>query len=244
MERQGVVTRAGTTERMLVVTSCTARKAVDHEQKLTLDDFMDHERKAAKEELLREYRVPAAKMYTGGQHLYVMDGVRRIRERFGPTAVSMKIISAGYGLVDENELICPYEATFKSLSRLQARSWARKLQLAESVRESLTTERLCFILLGDDYLTALDPPIRAWPGQRLVFLVKRASFGRVAGPGVTPVAAGLDQTSLGSGLAALKGKMFQRFAATLASEGSELVDTLQQDPSSATFMAAVERGHV
>jgi hypothetical protein len=68
-------------------------------------------------------------MYRGRQHLRLMDGVRLLRERFGAEAVELYIVSAGYGLVAEERLIAPYEASFNSMTAGQARAWARKLRI-------------------------------------------------------------------------------------------------------------------
>lgn len=242
--RYGFGNNNRTPSRLLVVTSCTARKTVESDRRLTLDDFRIPQRRLAKEALMGSVAVPAAHMYAGDQHRYVMDGVRRIRSAHGHDSVILKIISAGYGLLDEEDPIYPYEATFKSLSRPEARAWARQLRLPEEVREVLAPHSLCFILLGDDYLSGLEPPIRTENGQRLVFLMKESSFRRVAGPGVTVVPAGMSETRLGAGLAALKGKMFQRFAASVAAEGQGLLDEVHADPSASTFMGAIERGQV
>lgn len=179
---------------------------MDHKDRLTLEDFHDPELRMAKERLMGGSAIPAADMYTGDQHRYVMDGVHRIREALGHDAVTVKIISAGYGLLDEADPVYPYEATFKWLSRPAARAWAKQLLLPTAVRQALTSDSLCFILLGDDYLTALSPPIQPSRGQRLIFLAKRSAFDRVAGPGVTTVPAGMPETQFGAGLGRLEGQ--------------------------------------
>jgi hypothetical protein len=52
-------------------------------------------------ELIR-WALPAVRLYTGWQHRYMMIGVNAIRHKFGSAACALKIISAGYGLVDED----------------------------------------------------------------------------------------------------------------------------------------------
>jgi hypothetical protein len=41
-------------------------------------------------------------MYTGPQHIHVRAGLAALRRRVEPGAVSLRIISAGYGLLDED----------------------------------------------------------------------------------------------------------------------------------------------
>ncbi len=102
--------------RMLVVSSCTGRKCVSHDRKLTLEDSRDPYRLRAREAELTGYRVPAHQLYTGLQHVFLMKGVRLLRERFGSSCVAVKIVSASYGLVSETQPLAPYEATFNEIA--------------------------------------------------------------------------------------------------------------------------------
>ncbi len=65
---------------------------------------------------LEQYRVPAWKLYRGQQHLQLMQGVELLRRTFGRSVVDVKIISAGFGLVSEDQPLPPYNATFANLS--------------------------------------------------------------------------------------------------------------------------------
>jgi hypothetical protein len=93
--------------RLLVVTSCTGEKRVKSEKSLIWEDFQDLDRLQAKETDLRESAMPAATLYTGAQHLHVMAGVNLLRETFGTNYVDVKILSAGYGLIDEHREVVP-----------------------------------------------------------------------------------------------------------------------------------------
>lgn len=228
---------------MVILTSCTARKARAHREQLTLEDFRTPSGRLEKERALSGLSLPAGRMYAGDQHRYLMDGVGRIRRRLPQLDVSVKIFSAGYGLLDEATEIVPYEATFNALPKREARAWGRELRIAQDARAALLAD-LCFILLGDTYLEMLEPPLAVRPNQRLIFLVKPASAHRVIGPGITVVPAGKAETKFGAGLAALKGKMFQRFTAALCAEGPSLLAAVHADRYPDTFLKAVERGSV
>ncbi len=69
--------------KMLVITSCTGEKRYHPANQLVQDDFSDTERLAAREKELSEFACPAGEMYTGMQHLRLMEGVRTLREHFG-----------------------------------------------------------------------------------------------------------------------------------------------------------------
>lgn len=223
---------------LLVISSCTDKKAVKTPA-LTLDDLADPERLAQREHELVSVQRPAARMYKGQQHAYLMSGIDMLRQAFGDNFVDLRIVSAGYGLIHEDRPICPYDVTFKDMSTAQIRVWARHLGVPSDVRAVLQDFELAIFLLGSDYLDAIEPPVAAVSGQRLVFLAKRSEFSRLAGAGVVSVPAGRSETRFGAGTVALKGKMFERFAGSLANR-HELLDEIMADNSSATFLNAMD----
>ena len=109
--------------RMLVIGSCTGEKNVrECPDVLSLADFDDPSRLGRREAELSAWALRARDLYTGWQHRSMMSGVDAIRQCFGASACSVKIISAGYGLVDEEQLLVPYEATFQG----QRPKWIRQ----------------------------------------------------------------------------------------------------------------------
>ena len=227
-----------TSSRLLVISSCTGDKAVKIPEELTLDDFADSDRLARREQELASVRRPAGEMYTGRQHVYLMCGVEKLRRAFGDDLVDLRILSAGYGLIEADRAICPYNVTFNDMSKPQARAWGRRLGVPSDVRAALEDVDVAIFLLGSRYLDAIDPPIAARDGQRLVFLAEPSESSRLAGAGVVIVPAGKSETRYGAGLVALKGKMFERFAEALA-ERRELFDEIKADSSPATFLNAL-----
>jgi hypothetical protein len=205
-----------------------------------IDDFADPERLACRERELARHLRPAGEMYTGQQHLRVMTGVRLMRQRLGHEAVQVAILSAGYGLIPEDRLIGPYDLTFKTMGRPQARSWARRLGVAESIRRAIQGYDLVFVLLGSDYLDAIDPPLTGTNGQRLVFFAPLKEAKRI-GMG-TLVPAGPDEgTRFGAGLIALKGRMLELLGSAVLTEGASLLDQIAADQSPKPILAALDR---
>ena len=88
--------------RVLVVTSCTGEKRFKPSNQLTLEDFKDSARLTDQEVALANDACSAGEMYTGAQHLRLMEGVKALRQAFGQKVVDVKILSAGYGLIAEN----------------------------------------------------------------------------------------------------------------------------------------------
>jgi hypothetical protein len=222
-----------TSSRLLVISSCTLDKAETTLQQLTFDDFADSDRLTRREEELASLRRPAGEMYTGQQHLCLMRGVKTLRRAFGNEYIDLRILSAGYGLIGEDRPIYPYNVTFNDMRRSQARAWARQLGVPSDVRACLVDVEVAIFLLGAKYLDAINPPIPAHSGQRLVFLAAPSESSRLAGAGVVMVSAGqAAATRYRSTNMALKGKMFERFAEALAAR-RELLGEIIADPSPA-----------
>jgi uncharacterized protein DUF6884 len=224
---------------LVVISSCTGDKAVKSPS-LTMDDFCDAERLAESERRFAPSQRPAASMYTGFQHVYLMRGIAALQTALGPAGVDLRIVSAGYGLIRSDRRICAYDVTFNDMSRGEARAWAQQLGVPQEVREAIRDADLAIFLLGSRYLDAIEPPIVGHGSKRLVFLAKPSEATRLAGGGVVTVPAGKDQASrYGSGLVALKGKMFELWAKAVANT-PELLEATRNDQTPATFLGALE----
>lgn len=227
--------------KLLVVGSCTGEKEVrDCPSLLREADFDDPVALLYREAELSRWALPAARLYTGWQHRYMMKGVNAIRQRFGPAACALKIVSAGYGLVDEDRSLVPYEATFQRRRPRWIRERAQRLGIPQSLQQAIRDFEAVIFLLGKEYLIAVHPPSLA-PAQtqRLIFLASNAKLP--FHPNATAVPAGLEATQFGAGLVALKGKMFELFAYGLCGRPDDW-NTLLSDPTAETFLNLVEAG--
>ena len=107
--------------RVLIVTNCTGEKKFKPENQLTLSDFKDPNLFKSRSNELNDYACCAAEMYTGKQHLRLMEGVKMLRQageknnHNSTFTVDVAIISAGYGLIKEDTKIVPYEVTFSTM---------------------------------------------------------------------------------------------------------------------------------
>jgi hypothetical protein len=227
--------------RLLVVGSCTGEKDVrECPNPLTEADFDAPSTLPRREAELSHWALPAARLYTGWQHRYMMKGVNAIRQQFGSAACSLKIISAGYGLVGEDRSLVPYEATFQHKRSKWISQRAEKLGIPQAVREAIREFEVVVFLLGKEYIIAVHPsllvPVR---NQRFIFLAPNTSLP--FHPDATIVPSGLEQTRFGSGLVALKGKMFELFAYGLCHK-PDTWNEVVSDPTAETFLRLVEAG--
>ena len=163
--------------RILIITSCTGEKIVDHPEKLTLEDFRQGSAQVqARHEALQSLLTPAEELYSGQQHQRLMRGIQKAKTTPG-LEIDLHIVSAGYGLVPGNRPLAPYEATFIGMKKGEATAWARQLHIARDVRTLLNQPYdLALLLLGDDYLQAcaLDMEV-SLGGPTLVFCGKSAA---------------------------------------------------------------------
>jgi hypothetical protein len=173
----------------------------------------------------------------GWQHRYMMKGVNAIRQKFGSGVCALRIISAGYGLVDEDRCLVPYEATFQHKRPRWISERAHRLAIPQA---AIRDFEVVVLLLGKEYLIAVHPsslvPMR---NQRLIFLAPNTS--PPFHPDVTIVPAGLKETRFGAGLVALKGKMFELFAYGLCGR-PEAWNEVLTDPTAEPFLRLVEVG--
>jgi hypothetical protein len=118
---------------IIVVTSCTARKVASAERPTT-----------------------AESLYRGEQHVRLMRGVRAYRHAKSPAGpLSLRILSAGHGLLPASRAISAYDHTFQGQPRDAIRARAEELQVPRQLRRLLARPyRLALLLLGDDYLEA------------------------------------------------------------------------------------------
>lgn len=218
--------------RTLVVTSCTSEKKFKPANQLVMDDFIDPLRLAKREEALNKYRMTAGQMYTGVQHLRLIEGIERLRNMYGHDLVDLCIVSAGYGLLPEDKEIVPYEASFTTMGARKIKKWARFLKISETLNQKIKGYNLVFFLLGKDYLSALDLPLEAGAEQKLIFLAGKSSKNLIPvnGPNYFIEVGKGEAKSFSYGLVGLKGYLFKLFAQEIATKGKDLLLEVEQNP--------------
>jgi hypothetical protein len=226
--------------KLLVIGSCTGDKDVrDCPRVLTEPDFDNPEQLRGGEEELARWMLPAGRLYTGPQHLHMMEGVSVLREGFGADSCSLQIVSAGYGVVAEDRPLVPYNATFQGKRPKWIRERAAGLGIPSAIRIALRDFPLVVFLLGKEYLCSLDLPLPLQERQRRVFFSPYAELP--FGSGSTRVPAGKPETRFGASTLSLKGRMFHLLALGLASNPARW-DSLLADATASTAMELIEEG--
>jgi hypothetical protein len=230
--------------KMLVIGSCTKSKhdsECPKHSRLSLADLEDPLRLRVRQQELAKWLRPAAEMYTGRQHTQMMDGVRLIRSAFGSAVCDVVIVSAGYGLLAERTRVAPYDITFHGKSKTLIRARGERMGIPKAVRHALTGYSVAFVLLGDDYLLSVSPPLAPLGYQKLI------AFGspklrQVLGRDVVVVPAGTEAArQFRDGVTTLKGRMFHLLAKGLIRE-PEMWNELLRDQTPQTVLTLIRLG--
>ena len=184
---------------------------------------------AERERELTEWNTNAEDLYTGQQHLRLMDGVRVVRESFGADNVELFILSAGYGVIGARRAIVPYECTFQGMKKGELRAWAEHLKAGvEARRVFLTPADFTLVLLGGAYLRALALDDEVEFASPVLFFASEKARAHISGRGtfrVVPLS-NKEARRFNCGLVGLKGELGKRILRQVAAEGERFVRSL------------------
>ena len=209
--------------KILVVTPCTAAKKHEPANQLQRADFATPGLLRLRSRRLEEFETPAAQMYIGNGHLRLMNGVKDLRRSFGQDIADVRIISPGYGLLNEDDPIVPYEYTFDGQSQVEIRQRSRRLGIHEEIERLLPSYDLAFFLLSKDYVTACNPPFVIQNPAEQIFLVSESDQAIIPRnrPHIHAVCAGnrLIAQLDGANKFNLKGVVFERLCKVACNRG-------------------------
>lgn len=217
-------------KRILVVTSCTGEKLHKPENQLTIEDFQNIDRLNRRENELDNYKTTAADMYTGKQHLALMDGINSYRSAGGE--IDLAILSAGYGMLREGDMIAPYEVTFNQMNSAKIHSWSNQIKVTECLQNYIANYDLIFFLLGDKYLQAIDLPLKIKDSQKLIFFAGQSSSSKILWDnGEYMMGIGVKEAKkFRSGLIEIKGYLFAQLLKFICLNGVGIWDELYNKP--------------
>lgn len=219
--------------RTLVVTPCSAEKRFDAAQPATAADLADPGRRQQAEARLAALAWPAAEMYTSKHHRLVMDGLQAVWETWGRQTIELSILSAGYGLLDPEAQIIPYDVSFHEFDQETLSRQVARLQLRDRAAELIRGFDLVFYLLGGRYLEVLGLPLDVPDQIQQIVLTDRESLDLLpAVPGLYPfVAAGSEAAQRWHVRAAhVRGFLFGRLCGQVAHHGPVVLEWLYQRP--------------
>ena len=216
--------------RILVVTSCTGEKRFKPENQLQLDDFKNPVLLQSRSAELAEYVCPAGQMYTGSQHLRLMEGMSILRQNRVAETIDLSILSAAYGLIGEDEKIVPYEVTFNTMTSEEVDRWATTLNIHIDFEKKTQVYDLIFVLLGEQYLRSLKLPVNNRDGQSTIFLTSTGSLKYLKASQTKNIAlilSNIQAKHYGYGLVGLKGFLFKKFAEAVVQNSTILTEVYE-----------------
>ena len=229
--------------KVLVITTCTGRKKHKPPNQLNYEDFASPKGLHRRTAELKDFKVPAAEMYTGQQHQYLMAGLEEVRKVYGSAVVDLHIISAGYGLLAEDDIIVPYNVTFQNLKTKQLLARSNRLQLHEHVETLISGYDLVFFLLGKEYVQALQLPLEVPDTVTQIFLLGTGYKKLIPdSPNVHFVPAGSALArELGVMGVTLKGFVFKQVCDVVRREGLQVFEKVRQSPQGIPDIALANR---
>ena len=220
--------------KVLVITICTAKKLYQPSNRLMREDFASCEGLKRRSRELNAYKTPAAEMYTGSGHLHLMNGVNNLRRTFKQRIiVDLRIISPGYGLLNECDLIVPYNYTFEGQGPVAIRQRSRRLRIHENIECLLSSYDMVFFLLSENYVTACELPFPG-PESTQIFLVPPGLMGQISANGLYIHAVCLEPELVDRFPSAnprnLKGVVFERLCTDACDRGIWVFEEVKRNP--------------
>jgi len=141
---------------VLIIDQCSGSKYVPNGEQVFGMNEIDS---SSKEELLSRddaIGVKANELYTGRQQEAISNAVRQLRS--DGHRVERYFISAGFGLVDEEERLPPYEVTFSGMNVSEIRERSDRLGIQDDLYRVMDQSEydIVFFTLGSDYYRSID----------------------------------------------------------------------------------------
>lgn len=209
--------------RVLVISACSGEKKYD-DVPLGCGELDSNTR----EYLIREhpdYVARAAEMYTGAEHLLVRDAVANLRDHVD---VTWRIISAGYGLLDEADEIAAYDCTFSDVGSVRERAKrfghdpealtvaetrqavAREMNLPGDLIDALNGGYdVVFLVLSESYFAAIAEALKDLPEDLTAFAIASDGSAPYVGEAHRIAANGSTREQLDTSWFRLRGELLQ-----------------------------------
>jgi len=112
-------------------------------------------------------------MYSGPTFRAVLNLVNELRKC--GKKVHLYIISARYGIVEENEPIIPYDATLKGMQQKDLTKWREERKVIQRLTEIIQRERyeLAIVALPKEYAQAILDFLEKKPVQQTIIITTR-----------------------------------------------------------------------
>ena len=176
------------------------------------------------------HRATAGEMYSGPQHNGLVEGLKKVRNKFGGQVIDLAIISARHGLIPEHKVIECYNYTFANLAPKEILEHSDRLHIHDKAEALIKKYDLVFFLMGKNYVRALRLPFEVPDSVTQIFL-SGESYKRLIPanahfiPAGTALARQLHKT-----VYEVKGYVFKRLCYAVCREGLGVFERIRQTP--------------
>lgn len=214
--------------RILIIDQCSASKVYpDSTDPLTLEELIDDPA-----ELIDRYAlngIRAGDLYTGKQNNRINSAVRTLRSN--NHTVNRHIVSAGFGLVSEDEPLPPYDVTFAEMNSAEIRKRGQDLELTFRLQEQLDQSQfydIAFFALGADYYEAFDlkSVLLQAPDEMMIVLFNKENLATDRESVISLPARTQQAREHGAAVIGLKGTYIENFAIQLESSDPSIDESL------------------
>lgn len=173
--------------------------------------------------------LPARGLYAGRAYRHSITAIERFEDIRPDLPLQLKIASAGYGIVDAEDLLVPYEATMG----MNSREWSargKRLGMPSATQALIESTPLTLIALSQPYATGCSlATLEPTHGRAFVIGAGRAS----PSTRIQAVAAGRREArALGTTEREVASKVLASLLDLIARHGLEVVRDLPPDPLS------------
>lgn len=139
--------------KILIFTCCSKSKSIKFPNQPICNELTSKEKK---EYFLARFpdKRKAAELFRGPLNISINSAVRQLREFFD---VQYYIVTAGFGIVNEEEILPPHDCSFNEMNKEKVQERAQNLEIPEDYRKIVEEENpdLIYLALGRNYLEAL-----------------------------------------------------------------------------------------
>ena len=180
-----------------------------------------------------EYARPAAEICTNPHNRLVIDAVRSVRDHWGPGVLDLAILSGGYGLLQPDEIIVPYDVSLNELGSDALGDLAAYLRISEQSASLVSEFDLVFYLLSGHYLAVLSLPLNVPDSVHQILLTALESLPLVpSAPNLFPFVADGSVAARRWHVKApyVRGFLFDRLCRQVVQHGPAFLEWLYHQP--------------
>lgn len=203
--------------RILIIDQCSGTKSHPEDYPVVNQEETKSEDPESLLESLGIEGIRAKDLYDGKQQRRITEAIHALTTK--GHNVERFFVSAGFGLVNEDQRLPPYEATFNSMSQAEIAERAERFQLTQRARELIDNVGfdVVFLALGAKYYDTIDLNglLSSTPVETTVVLFNQEEIEEGYEQVISVPARTEEGKQFGSTVVGLKGTYLKNFSAAL-----------------------------